>query len=99
MSQSEKIIIEPDYDIVSLNSNNLKDQILQHLKDGAQQILIDLNQVNLVDSTGLSVMIAVHNSLKKLGNSLELANVSDDILKLLKITRLDKHFVITEQVY
>lgn len=99
MSHSDKIIIEPDYDIVSLNSNDLKEQILEYLNNGTQQIVIDLSQVNLVDSTGLSVMIAVHNSLKRMGNSLELVNVSEDILKLLKITRLDKHFVITESVH
>ena len=85
MSHSDKIIIEPDYDIVSLNSNDLKEQILKYLNNGTQQIVIDLSQVNLVDSTGLSVMIAVHNSLKRMGNSLELVNVSEDILKLLKI--------------
>jgi anti-anti-sigma factor len=55
---------------------------------------VDLEEVKMIDSSGLGVLIAAHNSLQKLGARLELLNVSDDIRKLLQNMRLDKHFTI-----
>jgi len=90
----DAVTFQPDYDIITTKCDQLKDELLKSLQDGAKNITIDLNDVNIVDSTGLSVLISTHNSLKKTGEALELKNVSDNILKLLAITRLDKHFKI-----
>ncbi|KAA3617633.1 MAG: anti-sigma factor antagonist [Calditrichaeota bacterium] len=94
MSQVSELVVQPDYDIVTSKCDDLRDKLRKSFKDGVKQITIDLNNVNIVDSTGLSVLISAHNSLKKEGESLKLVNVSENILKLLAITRLDKHFAI-----
>ena len=96
MSQNESKIFHPDYDIVTSKCDVLKEELLKSFNDGAKQITIDLNKVSIVDSTGLSVLISTHNSLKQNGEVLELINVSENIQKLLSITRLDKHFRISK---
>ena len=83
MSQSNEITVQPDYDIVTSKCDVLRDELLKSIQDGIKNIAIDLKKVNIVDSTGLSVLISAHNSLKKEGESLKLMNVSDNILKLL----------------
>lgn len=90
----ESVTFHPEEDIITSKCEKLKDDLLKSINDGAKKITIDLNDVKIVDSTGLSVLISAHNSLKKVGESLALTNVSDNILKLLAITRLDKHFNI-----
>lgn len=96
MENSGNIIVAPDYDIVSATSDRLKEELLSIISNGSKAITVDMEKISIVDSTGLSVLISTHNSLKKEGNSLELKNVSDNIKKLLAITRLDKHFVILD---
>ncbi len=94
MSQNDGIIVYPDYDITTSTCDQLRDELLKSFQDGIHHITIDFKKVNIIDSTGLSVLISAHNSLKKDGERLKLVNVSDNILKLLSITRLDKHFTV-----
>ncbi len=90
---SQSIILQPDYDITVTSSDTLRDELLRHIQAGSKHIIIDFSSVKIVDSTGLSVLISAHNSIKD-ENPLELVNVSEDIRKLLAITRLDKHFKV-----
>jgi stage II sporulation protein AA (anti-sigma F factor antagonist) len=96
MSENEAKIFHPDYDIVTSKCDILKEELLKSFHEGITQTTIDLDKVSVVDSTGLSVLISAHNSLKKNGHTLELINVSENIQKLLSITRLDKHFRISK---
>jgi anti-anti-sigma factor len=48
----------------------------------------------VVDSSGIGLLIATHNSLKTKGGSLRVANASPDILNLFKAMRLDRHFTV-----
>ncbi len=90
---SQIITIQPDYNITVSSSDVLKDELLRHIRDGADHIVVDFSKVKIIDSTGLSVLISTHNTIKD-KHPLELVNVSDDIKKLLAITRLDKHFQV-----
>ena len=55
---------------------------------------MDLDGVELIDSIGMGLLIAAHNSLMKNGGKLKVVNPSEDILRLLRTMRLDKHFEV-----
>ena len=57
-------------------------------------LAIDLARVELIDSVGIGLLIAVHNTLGKKGGRLVLRNVNADLAALLRTMRLDKHFSI-----
>ena len=57
-------------------------------------LVIDLSRVELIDSVGIGLLIAAHNSLSKTGERLVLENINPDLAGLLRTMRLDKHFVI-----
>ncbi len=84
-----------DCDLVSSSIENLKNEFKQILKSGASQLKLDFKNVNYIDSMGLGLLVATHNSLQKNNSRLELTNLSTDILKLVKQMRLDMHFEIT----
>ena len=88
----DKVIVKPGKDIVASMAEELKKELKQALDDGAAELTIDLSGTEMMDSMGIGVLIAAHNSLKKIGGRLELTNASDDIVKLLQNMRLDKHF-------
>ena len=57
-------------------------------------LVIDMADVNLINSSGLGMLISGFSHLKKAGKTMKLANVPDKVLKLLQITQFDKIFNI-----
>ena len=90
----DKVIVKPGTDIVASMVKQLKEEMKQALDDGAVEMAVDLSGVEMMDSMGIGLLIAAHNSLEKNGGQLELLNTSVDILNLLKNMRLDKHFIV-----
>lgn len=90
----KKVVVKPETDIVASKVEKIKAELKQALDDGAEEMAIDLSEVKMMDSMGIGLLIAAHNSLDKTGGRLELLNVSADILKLLKNMRLDNHFIV-----
>lgn len=86
--------VKPGGDIVASMVNEFKAELKMIVDGGVNRLAVDLAEVKMIDSMGLGLLIATHNSLKKKAGQLELNNVSPDILKLLKNMRLDQHFKI-----
>ncbi|MBU2643267.1 STAS domain-containing protein [bacterium] len=83
-----------DDDLMTSTVETVKKKIKHALNAGAAQLSLDLGNVNSLDSMGLGLLVATHNSLQKNGHRLQLSNVSDDIAGLLRKLRLDTHFEI-----
>lgn len=90
-----KVTVTPHQDIVASMAKDFKGELKAVLDGEVSQLTIDLGQVRMIDSSGLGVLIAAHNSLQKKGASLALIHVSADIIKLLRHMRLDKHFAVS----
>ncbi|MHC1790754.1 ATP-binding protein [Solidesulfovibrio sp.] len=92
--EDSRTILCPDGDIVA----SVADELRTHLKEIMHQLtgplVIDLSRVELIDSVGIGLLIAAHNTLSKKGERLALAHVSPDLAALLRTMRLDKHFHI-----
>lgn len=84
---SGKIIGAPD--VASIN--NIFAELVQ---DNQINVVIDLSALEMINSSGLGSLIANMTSLKKKGGNLKFSNVSDNVLHVLKITRLDTVFDI-----
>ena len=78
--------------IVATMAKSLKEEMIPLLKEDYTEYTIDFNEVESIDSSGVGVLIAAQNDLKKKNAQLKVINVSDPILKMFKIMRLDRHF-------
>ena len=92
--EQDKTIAKIDQDLVATVVPELK-QELQGLVDQGEDLAVDLQAVNIIDSKGIGLLIATHNSLQENNKSLEVLNPSEDVLNLFKSMRLDKHFSIS----
>ncbi len=92
--QGDRIVIRPGEDIVAPMSVGLKPELQTLLEEAPKELVVDLSMVEMIDSVGLGVLVAAHNSLKESGGRLTVTNASDDIFSLLRTMRLDKHFDI-----
>ena len=91
---SESDVIKPGKDVVASMAEEFKKNLLDLIKNGIKELVIDLSGVEVVDSVGLGVMIATHNTLSKSGGKLKVINASEDICRLFQTMRLDQHFEI-----
>ncbi|MCG8701376.1 MAG: STAS domain-containing protein [Bacteroidales bacterium] len=92
IKENESVTIRPQCDVVASMASEFKTELKTLLDEGVQALTIDLTGVEMVDSVGLGVFIATHNSLHKAGGQLTVSQVSPDIAALFRTMRLDKHF-------
>jgi len=96
INDAAKTIVIPDCDIVASTADALKKELKLAIDDAPESLTIDLSKVVMIDSMGLGVLIAAHNSLKKNDQKLRIIKASKDILSLLRNMRLHQHFMICE---
>ena len=66
----------------------MKQRIKDLLADGQKRILLNLADVNYIDSAGLGSLISAYTTSKREGASLKLVNLTKRIQNLLAITKL-----------
>lgn len=92
--KNETIMISDD--ITSSFVEVLHRELDEVMNEGVIDITFDMQKVDVVDSTGIGFIIRIQNSLKRKGGALKLSHVNSDIFRMMKIMRLDKHFLIEE---
>jgi anti-anti-sigma factor len=88
-------VIQPDADLVSLFLPALRSKMREMVDSGVRHLTVDLTKVQMVDSSGLGLLMAAHNSLKKAGGELEVVHASEDILHLFRTMRMHQHFSVS----
>jgi anti-anti-sigma factor len=70
----------------------LKDAISELAKDGPQKVVIDMEGVSFVDSTGLGSVIAALKQVRGTQGELRLAAPNQQVRVVLELTTLDRVF-------
>ncbi len=82
--------------MVSGDSFFLREKLKNVLSMGIQKILIDMDNVPYIDSTGVGFLVSTHASITQQGGHLKLLKVKPKILEVLKIMNLHRVFEIFE---
>jgi anti-sigma B factor antagonist len=77
---------------------SLRARIEQIVHEGSRRLVIDLNGVGFMDSSGLSVLVAGMKSMREAGGEFTLACRGEAILKVFSVTGLDRVFEISGSV-
>lgn len=75
---------------IALGESNraLHEAIRGLMADGSKNILLNLANVTLIDSSGLGELVASYASVERNGGAMKLANLSDRFIELITITKL-----------
>ena len=76
----------------------LRERLLKMVSDGRFLVVVDLTDVDFIDSTGLGVLIGALKRVRTHGGDLALVCSERRILKVFEITGLDQVFSIHETV-
>lgn len=69
---------------------NLKETFDSVTKKEGQEVIVDLEHVTYMDSTGLGVFIGALKSAKESDSELKLVNIQNRVYRLFQITGLDE---------
>jgi anti-sigma B factor antagonist len=80
-------------------ASGLRDAFRDLARDGVRNVLLNLCDVDYIDSTGLGALVVCFTSLRKAGGKLKLENLNRRNIELLVFTKLATVFEIfsTEQ--
>lgn len=79
-------------------SNSVREKVNEQIAAGVHNVILDLSNVDYVDSTGLGIMVICFTSLKKLGGALKLVNPNKRNVELLLLTKLHTIFEVYTEV-
>lgn len=76
------------------NSGDLKAQMLILFEEGKQQLIIDLQEVRFVDSSGLGALVSGFKNASARNGNLKLCGLQPQVKSMFELTRLHRVFEI-----
>src|SRR5688500_9001521 len=64
------------------------------LDDGAADVFVDPREVEVLDATGLGMLVGAHRRAARTGRRLVLRILSPQLVRLLRVSRLDRILVV-----
>ncbi len=91
---ADRTIVAVGGEIDVYTAPKLRDKISELVGEGHHQLLIDMEGVDFLDSTGLGVLVGGLKKVRAHDGSMELICSQDRLLKIFRITGLAKVFTI-----
>ncbi len=86
-----KVTIKPVGRIDVVNSQTLKQELLNLYNEGINEIVIDFSNITCIDSSGLGKLLLFQKKLKERGGELRIINVTNDYIQnMFKMIHLNK---------
>ncbi|WP_394752084.1 STAS domain-containing protein [Crenothrix sp.] len=76
------------------NSGELKTYLLHQIEQGQIHIIVQLEDVRFIDSSGLGALLSGHKNAITKSGKLALVNVQKQVLSMFELTRLNRVFEI-----
>lgn len=87
-------IVDVKGEIDVYTAPKLREKLIELVSEGSYNVIVNLEGVDFLDSTGLGVLVGALKRVKAHDGSLSLICSQDKILKIFKITGLTKVFSI-----
>lgn len=88
------VVLDISGEIDLYNAPEIKDTINQLIEDQKYNVIINLEKVSYIDSSGIGALISSLSSLKKYQGGLKIINVYVSVRKVFELTKLTSFFEI-----
>ena len=79
-------------------TSHLREKVKQLVESGYTRIVLNLAEVDYIDSVGLSTLVASYSTARKQGGDVKLLNLTRRVHDLLQITRLSTVFDVYDSL-
>jgi anti-sigma B factor antagonist len=90
------VTLEGEVDVYT--APRLKERLVELLDGGCTSVIVDLEKVSFIDSSGLGVLVSALRRAREKGGAVRIVCTRDSVLKIFRITGLDKVFPIFSDV-
>lgn len=90
------VIFDINGEIDLYNSSNIKDKLRDYLEKSYKKVIINLDRVTYIDSSGIGSLISSQSTLKKINGALRIINIHDSVKRVFELTKLTSFFKIYE---
>ncbi len=80
------------------NSYKLKELVMKMLEKSVKFFVINLEQVDYIDSSGIGALIYICSTVKKMNLKLAIASVHGSVKKVIELTKLTGYFPMANSV-
>ena len=91
-------VVEVRGDVDIHTAPQLRDRLIDVLTGGGKSVIVDLTSLTFMDSTGLGALVAARTHAEETNATLRIVCPSERLLKLFRITGLDRVFAIYASV-
>ncbi len=92
--ENDRTVIEVGGEIDVYTAPKLRERIIELVDEGQYNLVVDLEKVEFLDSTGLGVLVGGLKRVRGHDGSLQLVCTQERLLKIFRITGLSKVFAI-----
>lgn len=86
------ISVQGEIDVYT--SSALKDAIIGAIDQGCINLIVDIDAVGFIDSSGLGVLVSGLRRVKENSGSMRIVCTKENVLKIFRITGLDRVFPV-----
>jgi anti-sigma B factor antagonist len=94
----EHTVLEVGGEVDVYTAPRLRERLIELVEGGARHVVVDLSRVEFLDSTGLGVLVGALKRLRAAGGTLGLVCAHERLLKIFRITALDRVFALYDTV-
>jgi anti-sigma B factor antagonist len=81
-----------------LVAQSLKEEISQYLNKEGKNIVLNLEGIEYIDSSGFGALLSILRNAKNKNSTFKICNVSEDVMELVKLLQLHNVFEIYDGV-
>ncbi len=87
-------VVRPNGILDGTQAIQLRQEISQRLDKTAEIILIDLQEVTFIDSSGLGALVSALKMVRTRGGKLFICSINDQVRMLFELTSMDRVFKV-----
>ncbi len=91
-------VLEVAGEIDVYTAPQLRQRLISLVEAGDRRVVVDLGRVDFLDSTGLGVLVGALKRLRGVNGELTLVCAQERLLKIFRITGLDRVFTLYDSV-
>ena len=93
------LVITPQEDRLDASvAGNFKGFMVDVINQGKHKLVLNLERVDFVDSSGLTAIVSTLKSLGLAGGEMVVCGIKNNVAALFKLTRLDKIFKVFDDI-
>lgn len=93
MSNNTKVL-KPSGILNAISANKIRRDINDSINEGYNVILVDLEKIDFVDSSGLGALVAAAQNVNSTGGQMFICSLNEQVKMLFELTKMERIFKI-----